>query len=139
MRRNWKPDSSTEARFIIPLNKIKSLIRKAKIVYRVVQVAVQHRGKPNGCQSNGGCSSGGCNRMNAYDWLRNLPIADMDSTCKVISESFSQGTRKDFFGNTTLQPYERGDLMAVEGVSGFDVGEVSRWERSFPTGWRKGM
>lgn len=82
-------------------------------------------GKPNGCKSNGGCSSGGCNRMNAHDWLRNLPIADMDSACKVIEVSFSQGTRKDFFRNTTLQPFEKGDLIAVEGVSGFDVGEVS--------------
>lgn len=82
-------------------------------------------GKPNGCKSNGGCSSGGCNRMNAHDWLRNLPIADMDSSCKVIEVSFSQGTRKDFFRNTSLQPYEKGDLIAVEGVSGFDVGEVS--------------
>lgn len=82
-------------------------------------------GKPNGCKSNGGCSSGGCNRMNAHDWLRNLPIADMDSACKVIEVSFSQGTRKDFFRNTTLQAFEKGDLIAVEGVSGFDVGEVS--------------
>ncbi|MBM3415074.1 MAG: hypothetical protein FJY20_01240 [Bacteroidetes bacterium] len=63
--------------------------------------------------------------MNAYDWLRNLPIADMDSVCKVIEVSFSQGTRKDFFRNTSLQPFEKGDLIAVEGVSGFDVGEVS--------------
>jgi cell fate regulator YaaT (PSP1 superfamily) len=63
--------------------------------------------------------------MNAHDWLRNLPIADMDSSCKVIEVSFSQGTRKDFFRNTSLQPYEKGDLIAVEGVSGFDVGEVS--------------
>lgn len=82
-------------------------------------------GKPNGCKSNGGCSSGGCNRMNAYDWLRNLPIADLDSACKVIEVSFSQGTRKDFFRNTSLQHFEKGDLIAVEGVSGFDVGEVS--------------
>lgn len=82
-------------------------------------------GKPNGCKSNGGCSSGGCNRMNAHDWLRNLPIADMDSACKVIEVSFSQGTRKDFFRNTALHPFEKGDLIAVEGVSGFDVGEVS--------------
>lgn len=82
-------------------------------------------GKPNGCKSNGGCSSGGCNRMNTYDWLRNLPIADMDSSCKVIEVSFNQGTRKDFFRNTALQPYDKGDLIAVEGVSGFDVGEVS--------------
>jgi len=63
--------------------------------------------------------------MNAHDWLRNLPIADVDSACKVIEVSFSQGTRKDFFRNTSLQPYEKGDLIAVEGVSGFDVGEVS--------------
>lgn len=81
--------------------------------------------KPNGCKSNGGCSSGGCNRMNAHDWLLNMPIVDMDSACKVIEVSFSQGTRKDFFRNTSLQPFEKGDLIAVEGVSGFDVGEVS--------------
>jgi cell fate regulator YaaT (PSP1 superfamily) len=63
--------------------------------------------------------------MNTHDWLRNLPIADIDSACKVIEVSFSQGTRKDFFRNTSLQPFEKGDLIAVEGVSGFDVGEVS--------------
>jgi cell fate regulator YaaT (PSP1 superfamily) len=82
-------------------------------------------GKPNGCKSNGGCSSGGCNRMNAYDWLQNLPIADFDSQCRVIEVSFSQGTRKDFFRNPALQQFEKGDLIAVEGVSGFDIGEVS--------------
>lgn len=63
--------------------------------------------------------------MNAYDWLLNLPIADYDSACKVIEVSFSQGTRKDFYRNPSLQPFEKGDLIAVEGVSGFDVGEVS--------------
>jgi cell fate regulator YaaT (PSP1 superfamily) len=82
-------------------------------------------GKPNGCKSNGGCSSGGCNRMNAYDWLQNLPIADYDSQCRVIEVSFSQGTRKDFFRNPALQQFEKGDLIAIEGVSGFDIGEVS--------------
>lgn len=81
--------------------------------------------KPNGCKSNGGCSSGGCNRMNTHDWLRNLPIADLNTACKVIEVSFSQGTRKDFFRNHALQPFEKGDLIAVEGISGFDVGEVS--------------
>jgi cell fate regulator YaaT (PSP1 superfamily) len=49
----------------------------------------------------------------------------MGSSCKVIEVSFSQGTRKDYFRNPTLQPFEKGDLIAVEGVSGFDVGEVS--------------
>ena len=82
-------------------------------------------GKPGGCKSNGGCSTGGCNRMNTHDWLRNLPISDMASACKVMEVTFNQGTRKDFFRNPALQPYEKGDLVAVEGVSGFDVGEVS--------------
>lgn len=82
-------------------------------------------GKPGGCKSNGGCSTGGCNRMNTHDWLRNLPISDFNSACKVIEVTFNQGTRKDFFRNPALHPYEKGDLIAVEGVSGFDVGEVS--------------
>lgn len=82
-------------------------------------------GKPNGCKSNGGCSTGGCNRMNTYDWLRNLPMANTEDQCNVVEISFSKGTRKDFFRNTTLQLFEKGDLVTVEGVSGFDVGEIS--------------
>jgi len=82
-------------------------------------------GKPNGCKSNGGCSTGGCNRMNTYDWLRNLPIANLEDQCNVVEISFSKGTRKDFYRNTTLQLFEKGDLVTVEGVSGFDVGEIS--------------
>jgi cell fate regulator YaaT (PSP1 superfamily) len=82
-------------------------------------------GKPNGCKSNGGCSTGGCNRMNTHDWLRNLPVTDFNTSCKVVEISFNKGTRKDFFRNPTLQMFEKGDLVAVEGVSGFDVGEIS--------------
>lgn len=63
--------------------------------------------------------------MNTHDWLRNLPMSDFASACKVIEVSFNKGTRKDFFHNPALQPYEKGDLISVEGVSGFDVGEVS--------------
>jgi cell fate regulator YaaT (PSP1 superfamily) len=82
-------------------------------------------GKPGGCKSNGGCSTGGCNRLNVHDWLLNLPFSDPESTCKVIEISFKQGSRKDFFRNSTLQYFEKGDYVTVEGVSGFDVGEVS--------------
>jgi cell fate regulator YaaT (PSP1 superfamily) len=82
-------------------------------------------GKPGGCKSNGGCSTGGCNRMNTYDWLVNLPINDAELACRVIEVSFNQGSRKDFYRNNSLQSYEKGEIIAVEGVSGFDVGEVS--------------
>ncbi len=82
-------------------------------------------GKPNGCKSNGGCSSGACNRMNVHDWLANLPFADPNSTCKVVEVNFNQGSRKEYFRNSSLQFFEKGELVTVEGVSGIDVGEVS--------------
>ncbi|MEO7763863.1 MAG: regulatory iron-sulfur-containing complex subunit RicT, partial [Ferruginibacter sp.] len=82
-------------------------------------------GAPGGCQSHGSCASGGCNRMNVHDWLANLPFSDPESGCRVIEVSFNNGSRKDFFRNTTLHHYEKGDMIAVEGVSGFDVGMVN--------------
>jgi cell fate regulator YaaT (PSP1 superfamily) len=54
-----------------------------------------------------------------------MPVADIDSSCKVVEVSFNNGSRKDFFRNVTLQPFEKGDMVSVEGVSGFDVGEIS--------------
>jgi cell fate regulator YaaT (PSP1 superfamily) len=82
-------------------------------------------GTPNGCKSNGGCSTGGCNRLNVHDWLRDLPIDDVATQCKVVEVSFKQGSRKEFFKNTTLQHFEKGDYVTVEGVNGFDLGEIS--------------
>ena len=63
--------------------------------------------------------------MNVHDWLMNLPFSDPESNCKIVELSFNQGSRKDFYRNATLQYFEKGDLVTVEGVSGFDVGEVS--------------
>ncbi len=63
--------------------------------------------------------------MNTYDWLRNLPMADAGDYCNVVEVSFNKGTRKDFFRNTTVHFFEKGDRVTVEGVSGFDVGEIS--------------
>lgn len=82
-------------------------------------------GTPSGCKSNGGCSSGGCNRLNVHDWLANLPFHDPESACKIIEVSFNNGSRKEFYRNTTLQTFIKHELITVEGVSGFDVGEVS--------------
>ncbi|MEY3192655.1 MAG: hypothetical protein RI982_426, partial [Bacteroidota bacterium] len=82
-------------------------------------------GTPNGCKSNGGCSTGGCNRLNVHDWLRDLPIDDAATQCKVVEVSFKQGSRKEFFRNTTAQHFEKGDYVTVEGVNGFDLGEIA--------------
>lgn len=82
-------------------------------------------GKPTGCKSNGGCSTGGCNRMNVHDWLANLPFSDPESSCRIIEITFNQGSRKDFYRNNTINYFGKGDIVAVEGVSGFDVGTVN--------------
>src|ERR1700754_4027284 len=82
-------------------------------------------GKVSGCKSNGGCSTGGCNRMNAFDWLLNLPVSNPDSFCRVVEVSFNNGSRKDYFRNSTLHLFEKGDMVSVEGISGFDVGEIN--------------
>lgn len=80
---------------------------------------------PGGCQSKGSCASGSCNRMNVHDWLANLPYADPESSCRIVEISFNNGSRKDYFRNTSLNYYEKGQLVAVEGANGFDVGAVN--------------
>jgi cell fate regulator YaaT (PSP1 superfamily) len=82
-------------------------------------------GAPSGCQSHGNCSSGGCNRMNVHDWLANLPFSDPESNCRIVEISFNNGSRKDYFKNTTLHYYGKGEMVAVEGVNGFDVGMIN--------------
>jgi len=78
-----------------------------------------------GCKSNGGCSTGSCNRMNVHDWLANLPFSDPESNCKIVEVSFNNGSRKDYFRNTTVHFFEKGEMIAVEGVNGYDVGSVN--------------
>ena len=63
--------------------------------------------------------------MNVHDWLSNIPFADTENACKVVEVLFNKGSRKDFFRNNTLQHFEKGDQVTVEGVSGFDVGSVN--------------
>lgn len=82
-------------------------------------------GKPAGCQSNGGCSSGGCNRFNVFDWLGNIPLADGARPYPIVEVSFNKGSRKEYYRNNTYTIFEKGQMIAVEGVSGFDIGMVS--------------
>ena len=63
--------------------------------------------------------------MNVHDWLANLPFSDPESNCRIVEISFNNGSRKDYFKNTTLHYFEKGEMVAVEGVSGFDVGMVN--------------
>ncbi|PQJ08899.1 hypothetical protein CJD36_021770 [Flavipsychrobacter stenotrophus] len=82
-------------------------------------------GKPSGCKSNGGCSTGGCNRLNVHNWLNALPLHDSAKPYPIIEVSFNKGSRKEFFRNNTNNILEKNDWITVEGVSGYDVGQVS--------------
>ncbi len=63
--------------------------------------------------------------MNVHDWLANLPFSDPESSCRIVEISFNQGSRKDFYRNTSLHHFDKGEIVAVEGISGFDVGTIS--------------
>ncbi len=81
-------------------------------------------GKPGGCKSNGGCASGGCNRLNTYDWLSKLDIHDSDEF-DIVEVSFSQGSRKSFYHNPNQTRTGTGDRVVVESESGYDIGHIS--------------
>lgn len=82
-------------------------------------------GKPAGCQSNGNCGTSGCNKMNVFNWLADIPFADFGKPFDIIEVSFNKGSRKDFFRNTNNQMLQKGEWVTVEGTHGFDVGQVS--------------
>ena len=54
-------------------------------------------GSPGGCRSNGGCMTGGCNRLNVYNWLSDLPYSAEQDNFKIVEVSFKNGSRKAFY------------------------------------------
>lgn len=85
----------------------------------------QKNGMPTGCGNKGHCSSGGCNRMNTYDWLTVLELDDpVDYYFAEVS--FKNGARKTFYKTNEYLRIETGDLVVVDtGYGGYDVGRVS--------------
>lgn len=81
-------------------------------------------GKAAGCKSNGGCSSGGCNRMNTYDWISVLDIED-PMTSPWVEVSFKNGSHKEFYRKENHQDVITGDWVVVETASGYDVGKIT--------------
>ncbi len=77
-----------------------------------------------GCQTTGGCSTGGCNRMNVMDWFADMPIS-FNENFNIIEVSFKKGSRKGFYRNPSNLDFNKGQLVVVEAAQGYDVGEVS--------------
>lgn len=81
-------------------------------------------GKSKGCRSNGGCDSGGCNKLNTYDWLSTMELDD-PSEVNLVEVSFRNGAHKSFFRLQNALQAETGDTVVVEADGGYDVGEIS--------------
>ncbi|MEZ4909728.1 MAG: regulatory iron-sulfur-containing complex subunit RicT [Saprospiraceae bacterium] len=81
-------------------------------------------GIPSGCGSKGHCLTGGCNKMNTYDWVSVMELSD-PSIYHIIEVSFKGGSHKEFFINEPSVGAITGDMVVVETSSGYDVGQVS--------------
>jgi len=81
-------------------------------------------GKPNGCRTNGTCSTSGCNKLEVYDWLANIDLPGGQQVYDILEVRF-KNSRKDFFRNGQKINIQVGDIVVVAAASGFDVGVVS--------------
>jgi len=81
-------------------------------------------GTPAGCRNNGSCGTGGCNKLNVYNWLADMHLPEGQKAFDVVEVRF-KGSRKEYYRNINNLDLHVGDLVAVEGNPGHDIGEVS--------------
>lgn len=80
-------------------------------------------GKVAGCKNNGACQTGGCNKMNVFDWLSNMEMPS-SSAFEIVEVRFKNG-RKEFFRNAERFNLTTGDAVVVEVPNGHHLGHVS--------------
>ena len=81
-------------------------------------------GTPKGCRNNGTCSSGGCDKLEVYDWLANLALPEGQQAYDIVEVRF-KNSRKSFYRNAQQLSLYAGDIIVVETSPGYDVGVVS--------------
>ena len=81
-------------------------------------------GIPAGCKSNGSCGTYGCNSLDVFDWLADLAPPSGRSGFGIVEVRF-KGIRKAFYRNSETERFQVGDVVAVEGNPGHDIGVVS--------------
>ncbi|ANQ51306.2 Signal peptidase-like protein [Flammeovirga sp. MY04] len=80
-------------------------------------------GVPTGCGSNGDCQSGGCSKLNAFDWLGDMDLPS-SQRFNIIEIKF-KGGRKGYFRNTNHLETYIGDPLVVDTGNGHHIGHVS--------------
>ncbi|MDC9721162.1 MAG: regulatory iron-sulfur-containing complex subunit RicT [Urechidicola sp.] len=78
---------------------------------------------PKGCKSNGSCGTGSCDKLTVFDWLSNMTLPSGQEPFNIVEVRFKNG-RKHFYKNEKLQLC-MGEVVAVEGSPGHDIGTVS--------------
>lgn len=81
-------------------------------------------GVPAGCNNNGSCGTGGCNKLSVFDWLGNMRLPDGQQPFEIVEIRF-KNSRKEFFRNVNTLTLNVGDAVAVEAGTGYDIGVVS--------------
>ncbi|MDT7831153.1 regulatory iron-sulfur-containing complex subunit RicT [Flavobacteriaceae bacterium S356] len=81
-------------------------------------------GVPKGCKSNGSCATGGCEKLSVFDWLSNMTLPSGEERFNIFEVRFKNG-RKHFYNNPNNLTLSIGDIVAVEGNPGHDVGSIS--------------
>lgn len=84
---------------------------------------VSAEGKTAGCNNNGGCSTGGCNKLNVFDWLSNMDIP-VQEKFDIVEVRFKNG-RKDFYRNAANLDLVTGEAVVVDVQGGHHLGYVS--------------
>lgn len=81
-------------------------------------------GIPKGCKSNGACGVDGCEKLTVFDWLSDMELPSLVNPFDCIEVRFKNG-RKEYFKNVNNLKLYMGDVVAVEGSPGHDIGAVS--------------
>ena len=76
-----------------------------------------------GCKNNGGCLTGGCNKMNVFNWLSNMDVPS-SQLFDIVEVRFKNG-RKEFFRNAKDLELITGDAVVVDVQNGYHIGHVS--------------
>ena len=82
------------------------------------------KGSPAGCRNNGHCSSSGCEKMEVFDWLADIPIVNNRETFDKVEIRFKNG-RKAFYTKSSRGGHQAGELVVVSTNSGYDIGTVT--------------
>lgn len=81
-------------------------------------------GLPKGCNNNGACGTDGCGKLSVFDWLSNMKLPNGQERFNFVEVRF-KNDRKFYYKNENNISLNIGEVVAVEGTPGHDIGVVT--------------